>query len=69
MATVNILVNVLLVGSKGGAVLLSNSVSLLASLVDSALDLLSTAIIWGAAVAAGSKEDGGKGRTRVSRVV
>lgn len=47
--------------------LVSNSVSLLASLVDSALDLLSTAIIWGAAVAAGSKEQPGKGRTRVSR--
>ena len=48
--------------------LVSNSVSLLASLVDSALDLLSTAIIWGAAVAAGSKEEGGKGRTRVLQV-
>ncbi|KAJ7223170.1 cation efflux family-domain-containing protein [Mycena pura] len=53
---VNILVNVLLLGSKGAAVLLSNSMSLLASFVDSALDFLSTLIIWGADFAA-KRED------------
>ena len=41
----------LLLGGKGFAVLSSNSVSLLASLVDSALDLLSTLIIFGTSVA------------------
>ncbi|KAJ7644348.1 cation efflux family-domain-containing protein [Roridomyces roridus] len=53
---VNILVNILLLGSKGAAVALSNSISLLASFVDSALDFLSTLIIWGADFAA-KRED------------
>jgi hypothetical protein len=44
---INLLVNVLLLAGKAFAVLSSNSVSLLASLVDSALDLLSTIIIFG----------------------
>ncbi|KAJ7242856.1 hypothetical protein B0H12DRAFT_840404 [Mycena haematopus] len=57
---VNILVNILLLGSKGAAVLLSNSMSLLASFVDSALDLLSTAIIWGADLAAKREDVGAK---------
>ncbi|KAF7300271.1 Cation diffusion facilitator [Mycena kentingensis (nom. inval.)] len=54
---VNILVNILLLATKGVAVLLSSSVSLLASFVDSALDFLSTLIIWGASVAS-SRKDG-----------
>ncbi|SNX88039.1 related to cation diffusion facilitator 10 [Melanopsichium pennsylvanicum] len=43
---INLLVNILLLAGKGFAVLSSNSVSLIASLVDSALDLLSTVIIF-----------------------
>ncbi|KDN39758.1 hypothetical protein K437DRAFT_258933 [Tilletiaria anomala UBC 951] len=43
---INLVVNVLLLAGKGIAVLSSNSISLLASLVDSALDLLSTLIIF-----------------------
>ncbi|KAJ7828083.1 hypothetical protein B0H13DRAFT_1656530 [Mycena leptocephala] len=57
---VNILVNILLLGSKGAAVLLSNSISLLASFVDSALDFLSTLIIWGADFAAKREDRGAK---------
>ncbi|KAJ6511974.1 hypothetical protein C8R47DRAFT_674989 [Mycena vitilis] len=57
---VNILVNILLLGSKGAAVLFSNSISLLASFVDSALDFLSTLIIWGADFAAKRKDHGSK---------
>jgi len=57
---VNILVNILLLGSKGAAVLLSNSMSLLASFVDSALDFLSTLIIWGADYAAKREDRGSK---------
>ncbi|KAJ7366557.1 cation efflux family-domain-containing protein [Mycena albidolilacea] len=57
---VNILVNILLLGSKGAAVLLSNSMSLLASFVDSALDFLSTLIIWGADFAAKREDRGTK---------
>nr|GAT48614.1 cation diffusion facilitator [Mycena chlorophos] len=48
---VNIVVNIILLGSKGFAVLVSSSVSLLASFVDSALDFLSTLIIWGTSIA------------------
>ncbi|SPC62128.1 related to cation diffusion facilitator 10 [Ustilago sp. UG-2017b] len=43
---INLIVNILLFAGKGVAVLSSNSVSLIASLVDSALDLLSTIIIF-----------------------
>ncbi|PWN46750.1 hypothetical protein IE53DRAFT_391089 [Violaceomyces palustris] len=43
---INLLVNVLLLAGKAIAVASSNSVSLIASLVDSALDLLSTVIIF-----------------------
>lgn len=43
---VNLMINILLLAGKGIAVLSSNSVSLIASLVDSALDLLSTVIIF-----------------------
>ncbi|KAK7021204.1 cation diffusion facilitator [Favolaschia claudopus] len=57
---VNILVNILLLGSKGAAVLASSSVSLLASFVDSALDFLSTLIIWGADFAAKREDAGSK---------
>ena len=53
---VNTGINVLLVAAKGIAVLSSSSVSLLASLVDSALDLLSTFIILGTSVAMGVKD-------------
>ncbi|KAJ7259569.1 cation efflux family-domain-containing protein [Mycena haematopus] len=57
---VNILVNILLLTSKGAAVMLSNSVSLLASFVDSALDFLSTLIIWFADFAAKRKDHNSK---------
>ncbi|KAJ7465291.1 cation efflux family-domain-containing protein [Mycena latifolia] len=57
---VNILVNILLLASKGAAVALSNSISLLASFVDSALDFLSTLIIWGADFAAKREDRGAK---------
>ncbi|KAJ7164706.1 cation efflux family-domain-containing protein [Mycena crocata] len=57
---VNILVNILLLGSKGAAVVFSNSISLLASFVDSALDFLSTMIIWGADFAAKRDDHGAK---------
>lgn len=53
---VNTVINVLLVAAKGVAVLSSSSVSLLASLVDSALDLLSTFIILGTSMAMGVKD-------------
>lgn len=43
---INLIINILLLGGKGVAVLSSNSVSLIASFVDSALDLLSTIIIF-----------------------
>lgn len=43
---INLLINILLLAGKGVAVLSSNSVSLIASFVDSALDLLSTIIIF-----------------------
>ncbi|KAJ7043844.1 cation efflux family-domain-containing protein [Mycena alexandri] len=57
---VNILVNILLLGSKGAAVWVSSSISLLASFVDSALDFLSTLIIWGADFAAKREDRGAK---------
>jgi divalent metal cation (Fe/Co/Zn/Cd) transporter len=50
-------VNVLLVAAKAVAVLYSSSISLTASLVDSALDLLSTFIILGTSWAIGLKTD------------
>ncbi|WWC71087.1 uncharacterized protein I206_105040 [Kwoniella pini CBS 10737] len=54
---VNTIVNVLLVAAKIIAVLYSASISLTASLVDSALDLLSTLIILGTSWAIGVKTD------------
>lgn len=54
---VNTIVNVLLVAAKVIAVLYSSSISLLASLVDSALDLLSTFIILGTSWAIGIQSD------------
>ncbi|ORX37076.1 hypothetical protein BD324DRAFT_579516 [Kockovaella imperatae] len=54
---VNTGVNVVLVVAKLVAVLYSSSISLLASLVDSALDLLSTFIILGTSYAIGIKSD------------
>lgn len=53
----NTIVNVLLVATKVVAVLYSSSISLTASLVDSALDLLSTVIILGTSWAIGLKTD------------
>ncbi|ORY66963.1 hypothetical protein BCR35DRAFT_282805 [Leucosporidium creatinivorum] len=44
---VNFLVNFILLGAKIAVVLLSNSMSLVASTVDSAMDFLSTVIIYG----------------------
>ncbi|KAK0561552.1 hypothetical protein OC861_005762 [Tilletia horrida] len=43
---INLAINILLIGGKGLAVVTSNSVSLIASFVDSVLDLLSTVIIF-----------------------
>ncbi|KAE8219648.1 hypothetical protein CF319_g6695 [Tilletia indica] len=43
---INLAINVMLIAGKGVAVLTSNSVSLIASFVDSVLDLLSTVIIF-----------------------
>ncbi|KAF2854338.1 hypothetical protein T440DRAFT_486910 [Plenodomus tracheiphilus IPT5] len=43
---INVIVNILLLAAKGVAALWSSSLSLIASLVDSALDLLCTIIIW-----------------------
>ncbi|KAK0391533.1 hypothetical protein NLU13_1033 [Sarocladium strictum] len=43
---VNVLANVLLLAGKGFAALTTGSLSLIASLVDSALDLLCTIIVW-----------------------
>ncbi|WVR06633.1 hypothetical protein IAU60_003665 [Kwoniella sp. DSM 27419] len=54
---VNTIVNILLVAAKVVAVLYSASISLTASLVDSALDLLSTMIILGTSWAIGVKTD------------
>jgi divalent metal cation (Fe/Co/Zn/Cd) transporter len=56
-ATVNTVVNFLLVCAKGVAVWYSSSISLIASLVDSALDLLSTFIILGTSWAMGVPSD------------
>jgi hypothetical protein len=55
--SVNTIVNILLVAAKAVAVLYSASISLTASLVDSALDLLSTFIILGTSWAIGSPTD------------
>ncbi|TYJ53394.1 hypothetical protein B9479_005994 [Cryptococcus floricola] len=57
---INTIVNVLLVAFKAVAVLYSASISLTASLVDSALDLLSTAIILGTSLAMGAGGDSHK---------
>jgi cation diffusion facilitator family transporter len=43
---INVIVNILLLAAKGVAAIWSSSLSLIASLVDSALDLLCTIIIW-----------------------
>lgn len=43
---INVIVNILLLAAKGVAAIWSDSLSLIASLVDSALDLLCTLIIW-----------------------
>lgn len=43
---VNVLANIILLIAKGVAALSSNSLSLIASLLDSALDLLCTGIVW-----------------------
>lgn len=57
---VNTIVNFVLVGAKGVAVWYSSSISLTASLVDSALDLLSTFIILGTTWAIGKPSDAHK---------
>jgi len=54
---VNTIVNIMLVAAKAVAVLYSASISLTASLVDSALDLLSTFIILGTSWAIGVQTD------------
>lgn len=64
MNAVNTVVNILLVAAKAVAVLYSASISLTASLVDSALDLLSTFIILGTSWAIGVQTDKHKASTR-----
>ncbi|WOO83363.1 Metal tolerance protein 4 [Vanrija pseudolonga] len=54
---INTIVNALLVGVKAVAVWYSSSISLMASLIDSALDLLSTFIILGTSWAMGQESD------------
>lgn len=51
------IINILLLGTKGAAVLLSDSVSLFASLVESVLDLLSSLIIYGTTQCAGHRDE------------
>ena len=46
MSQINVAVNILLLAAKGVAAIWSSSLSLIASLTDSALDLLCTVIIW-----------------------
>ena len=43
---INVIANILLLAAKAVAAIYSNSLSLIASLVDSALDLLCTLIVW-----------------------
>jgi cation diffusion facilitator family transporter len=50
-----VIVNVFLLAAKGFAAMYSNSLSLIASLVDSALDLLCTLIIWSTSKVVGWK--------------
>ena len=57
LTAVNTIVNIILVAAKAVAVLYSASISLTASLVDSALDLLSTFIILGTSWAIGIQTD------------
>ncbi|KAJ9116973.1 hypothetical protein QFC22_004631 [Naganishia vaughanmartiniae] len=57
---VNFAINMILLVSKGFAVLSSTSISLVASFVDSALDFLSTLIILGTSIAQGRQSDRAK---------
>jgi hypothetical protein len=57
---VNFAINIVLLVSKGLAVLSSTSISLVASFVDSALDFLSTLIILGTSIAMGRQSDRAK---------
>ncbi|KAL9593480.1 MAG: hypothetical protein Q9219_007533 [cf. Caloplaca sp. 3 TL-2023] len=43
---INVIANIILLAAKGVAAMFSSSLSLIASLVDSALDLLCTVIVW-----------------------
>ncbi|KEP50577.1 putative cation diffusion facilitator [Rhizoctonia solani 123E] len=62
----NFALNVLLLSGKGVAVLLSGSVSIWASFVDSFMDFLSTVIvIWTTYVISSSKKQGDQGRKKV----
>lgn len=54
---INFAINLLLLLGKGGAVLSSSSISLVASFVDSALDFMSTLIILGTSLLMGRKGD------------
>jgi hypothetical protein len=55
--SVNFAINIILLVSKGFAVLSSTSISLVASFIDSALDFLSTLIILGTSIAMGRQSD------------
>lgn len=54
---VNFAINIVLLVSKGFAVLSSTSISLVASFIDSGLDFLSTLIILGTSIAMGRQSD------------
>jgi len=64
---INVLVNILLLAAKGIAAIWSDSLSLIASLVDSALDLLCTLIIWSTNKLVGWKLDRLKKKFPVGR--
>ena len=64
---INVVVNILLLAAKAIAAIWSNSLSLIASLVDSALDLLCTLIIWTTNRLVGWKLDRLKKRFPVGR--
>ncbi|KAL5406509.1 hypothetical protein PMIN03_007752 [Paraphaeosphaeria minitans] len=64
---INVIVNILLLAAKAIAAIWSNSLSLIASLVDSALDLLCTIIIWSTNRLVGWKLDRLKARFPVGR--
>ena len=64
---INVIANILLLGAKIVAAVKSDSLSLIASLVDSALDLLCTLIVWTTSRIVAWKLQGLKARFPVGR--